>query len=437
MSTCANARRRWLLGSATPRTTAAGFFSTVLLLAACAPADDGITSEDVLPEGRWHVAPRDGQARGESPNGEEDLTDQQRAQLLSLPYLSGSRTATAQDRGVVAWADDHSWGRHNLYTSGHGPDVLLLYSDGTPVHRWRMPFERAFPGQPTSAETPFFRRAHVLPGGHLIAIYQGGGMVRLDAESQVQWAAPGGFFNDFFVTEDDEVWAVVKEARSLPDVRDGEEILEDKLRLLDAVTGEAHRELSILRLLLASRFRDVLEPLGETADILHSNTVQVLGAEAEGHPLFAPGQLLISMREISTVAVLDPLAETVVWAQRGPWHMQHEPTLQTNGNILLFDNRGGSGGRARVVEVDPTTGEITFELDGFVSPEAGTVARLANGNLLVTESERGRAVEITPAGEIAWEFRSPHRAGRNDDLVATLFEIVRLTDDQVAFFLDE
>jgi hypothetical protein len=52
---------------------------------------------------------------------------------------------------------------------------------------------------------------------------------------------------------------------------------------------------------------------------------------------------------------------------------------------------------------------------------------------LITESERGRAFEITPAGEVVWEFVSPHRGGRNSELVATLFELVRLDFNEVPF----
>ena len=181
-------------------------FLTAALLSGCTDSSSP-AAEDRLPEGRWHLAPRS------ASNELQDVAEQERAQLLSMPYLSGSVRATDGDEGVVAWAPDHSWGSHNLYTSGHGPDVLLMRSDGTYVHRWRLPFERAFPDRPTSVETPFFRRAHLLPGGDLIAIYQGGGIVRLDADAEIVWKLAGGFFNDFFVADDESVWALTKTAR--------------------------------------------------------------------------------------------------------------------------------------------------------------------------------------------------------------------------------
>ena len=56
----------------------------------------------------------------------------------------------------------------------------------------------------------------------------------------------------------------------------------------------------------------------------------------------------------------------------------------------------------------------------------GTNQRLANGNTLVTESENGRAIEVTPRGQIVWEYINPERAGPHGTLIATLFEVERL-----------
>ena len=67
--------------------------------------------------------------------------------------------------------------------------------------------------------------------------------------------------------------------------------------------------------------------------------------------------------------------------------------------------------------------------DPLWSKSCGTVQRLANGNTLITESDNGRALEVTPEGEVVWEFLSPHRAGDDGELVATLFDVIRLPPD--------
>ena len=63
---------------------------------------------------------------------------------------------------------------------------------------------------------------------------------------------------------------------------------------------------------------------------------------------------------------------------------------------------------------------------GFFSPFMGSAERLPNGNTLITESDYGRALEVTPGGETVWEFYSPFSAGANDEYIATLMEVVRL-----------
>ena len=55
-----------------------------------------------------------------------------------------------------------------------------------------------------------------------------------------------------------------------------------------------------------------------------------------------------------------------------------------------------------------------------------TSQRLPGGNVLVTESDNGRAFEITPDGDVVWDFYNPHRAGDDDEFIATLFEVLRL-----------
>ena len=69
------------------------------------------------------------------------------------------------------------------------------------------------------------------------------------------------------------------------------------------------------------------------------------------------------------------------------------------------------------------------EEDPFFTATCGTAERLPNGNTLITESDNGRAFEVTPDKEIVWEFYNPHRAGPDDEYIATLFEVIRLPSD--------
>ncbi len=91
----------------------------------------------------------------------------------------------------------------------------------------------------------------------------------------------------------------------------------------------------------------------------------------------------------------------------------------------------GHEGYSRVLELDPISGAELWSWapeppETFFSVFCGSATRLAGGNTLVTESCNGRALEITPDGQVVWAFISPHRAGKEGELVAALFEVTRL-----------
>jgi outer membrane protein assembly factor BamB len=167
-----------------------------------------------------------------------------------------------------------------------------------------------------------------------------------------------------------------------------------------------------------------------SGDIFHTNTLEVLdGRSADRDPAFRAGNVLLSVLKLDTIAVLDPERGEIVWAKTGSWRRQHQPTFLDDGNLLVFDNRGPGGESSRVVEIDPRTGSTVWSYDkDLFSKTLGSCQRLPNGNTLITESENGRALEVTRDGRVVWEYYNPNRAGEHKELVAVLFEVVRLPD---------
>jgi hypothetical protein len=56
----------------------------------------------------------------------------------------------------------------------------------------------------------------------------------------------------------------------------------------------------------------------------------------------------------------------------------------------------------------------------------GTAQRLANGNTRITETDAGRALEVTRDGTIVWEYVRDLRAPSDPGKVARLFEVERM-----------
>lgn len=89
--------------------------------------------------------------------------------------------------------------------------------------------------------------------------------------------------------------------------------------------------------------------------------------------------------------------------------------------------------KSRILEVNPHTQAIVWKYEGqppsaFFTPSCGTAQRLGNGNTLITETDKGRALEVSPSGDIVWEYLNPERGGPDGEYIACLLEVVRISE---------
>ncbi len=392
------------------------------------PAPQGRKSADDRP-GRWRAA------KGE----DNQLTEEQLAEierLESIGYLSGSKTAT--DIGGVTVHDRTRAGHgYNFFTSGHFPGALLMDMDGNILHEWRCEFLDAFPDRGDivlDERTQHWRRGYLYENGDVLGIFEGVGLVRLDRDSNIIWTYDGGAHHDLEVMDDGRIFVLTRDAHRVPRLKLKSVVLEDFITILSS-DGEELDRISILSAFWDSSYDRALLALKmrQSGDITHTNTLEVLdGSLADRIPAFRKGNVLISFRKLHAIAVVDIEARKVVWLMAGPWIGQHQPTVLPNDHILIFDN-GGETRISRVIEFDPVTQEEIWRYDGnddgeFYTKSCGSNALLPNGNILITESDNGRAFEVTRAGEIVWEYRNPARAGGRGQLIATIFDMVRLPE---------
>jgi hypothetical protein len=184
-------------------------------------------------------------------------------------------------------------------------------------------------------------------------------------------------------------------------------------------------------------------------DYLHINAMTPLGLNkwfTQGDQRFDPQNILISSRNANFVAIIEKRTGHIVW-RLGPDYParsqqklprpvdqivgQHNPHLIAaglpgEGNLLVFDNQGEGGyppaamqtnPGSRVLEIDPVKKEIVWAYTGLDSDRAvwtfhssfiSNADRLPNGNTFINEGMNGRFFQVTRAGEIVWEYISPH-----------------------------
>jgi len=411
----------------------------LLLVAGCAREDRASAAgKQAAPDtvasaipGRWQVM------RG--PSDPVPLTPEQQAaarQLESLGYVAGSQEPRT-DETVTVYDAARAWNGLNLFTSGHAPAAYLTNMTGRIIHSWSREYHDVWPdaeSDPPHGNCEFWRRVRLLPDGGLLAIYEGLGIVRLDRDSHVVWARHNGAHHDLRVMPDGTIQLLTRRAHVVSSVNPTQPILEDHLTVLDA-EGNELSSISIVDCFERSPFADLgLRYREEGGDLMHTNTVRVL-PRGPDYPVewLRGGWILTSLRRPSVLAVIDPERQVVVQAWQGPFQGQHDPSLVPGDRLLLFDN-DGRGGHSRVLELDLRTLEIAWEYDGppaapLDSRTCSTAARLPNGNTLITESDQGRALEVTREGEVVWEFYNPFRVGEDPVYIATLFELTRLRLD--------
>lgn len=324
--------------------------------------------------------------------------------------------------GVTLLNRDKCDDSYRLYSSRGTEVAHLIDRDGRELHKW------AFPQGHT------WHYAEMQPNGNLIAIIKDIMILELDWNSKLIWRAKLRAHHDFARLPNGNTLVVSR--RSLPNPwKEGGNLSLDVLVELtpgnDVVWEwkvEEHAE-EIAQLVPLQ-----MPPSELFSDWPHVNTIEILpgGPAAKKDPRFAAGNLLFCGRHIDTIGVIDRKTGKVVWAW-GPGELlgPHMPTMLANGDLLVYDNGSNRStkvrGYTRILELDPIAGEIVWQYRAdppthFYSRARGSSQRLPNGNTLIAESDPGRFFEVTPDGEMVWEFYNPDltRSGSRHALYRTV-----------------
>ncbi len=386
-------------------------------------------------------------AAADRPDPAERLETELLEELGAIGYLAGTNPP-GPTTGVIRHERALAEPGLNFFTSGHAPVAVLMDMEGGVLHEWRAEFRDIFPYHPRAAKgvdprRNFWRDAVLLPNGDIIVIWDLFGIFKLNRESRVLWVVPGGAHHDLQLTDDGGIVHLAAERRRLPEIPENAAIDDfivvrdaDGVELSRLALSEALRTADWpgLRESFWARERTRDSGLRQKAryDPFHTNSLRLLSEEEAarlGDP-FRRGDALVSMAMLDTIAIVDMVKGSARWWQTGPFGMQHKPRVTPDGGIILFNNYL-SAKRSSVQILNPSTRRVTWEYTGpesapLFSKRSGGVEILPTGNILILESDAGRILQITPEREVAWEFRSPHLAGRRRDRVAHLYSVDRI-----------
>ena len=319
-----------------------------------------------------------------------------------------------RDVGLLEYDQSRATPGFTLFSPLQAEDVYLLGMRGEVLHQWKLTGKKG-------------GYAHLIPNGNLLGVVMADSeavrtrealrMVReYDWDGNVVWEceAPGHHHDYRRLANGNTIFFGF------------ERFTEESIgRLRGGVPGSEMEDGGVLG--------DTIFEVSATGDIvwewhaqddmeIENYPIHVLGNREEfshANSLFpmANGDVLISLRRSNWLLVIDRDTKKVKWQrQDDAWGGQHDAQILDNGNLMLFangyhvsDNLCGS----KIIEMNMDTGEEVWAYEGsppwsFSSPHISGCQRLWSGNTLICEGLWGRIFEVTPDGDIDWEYISPY-----------------------------
>ena len=314
----------------------------------------------------------------------------------------------------------------------------VIDRQGNVLHSWEVDTDKLFAQIPnlagkTKPENFYPSGIALTPDGGLVMAIQGRntypfqiGLVRIDRNGNVVWKHWNNSHHWIAVAADGTVYAPYREAID-GKTHFGGTAVETRCKAnlgaegigVYAPDGKLLRRISLLDAVDKSDFSGLLYGLRSGCDPLHLNSIDIvtpaIAAKISG---ITAGDLLISLRELNTVAIIDGTDGHFKKVITGRSAAQHSPRFLPDGTALVLDNQGGrmAQGGSRVLRMDFNTGTSTtvFPQPGetaelpFFTKTAGHIEVSPDGaRAMVVGKDPGRAFEIDVAsGKALWSYRN-------------------------------
>lgn len=313
------------------------------------------------------------------------------------------------------------------FSKKHDQVIVELFSiaEGKVLHTWVPPLTEIFKRSPEFSGTSNsnntntrkrYRAQHplLLKDGGIVFTSGDGPMVRIDACGHLVWIINRRFHHSIELDHLGNIVSpiVMKKQNSdtvLPYRDDGIAIV--------SLDGHIINEYSITDILLKNGYRSLIYGIGKFEnDRLHLNDVQPILRNSGSASI---GDIALSMRHLSTVALFKPKSGKIVWLKTGPWLNQHDINQLEDGRFSIFSNNivrlengntlFAEDSMSHVYVFNPLNNNIAqpyfdemAEMQ-IATPTNGRSKILSNGDVYIEESDRCRLVRISQS-KARWEY---------------------------------
>jgi len=332
-------------------------------------------------------------------------------------------------------------------------DVTTL--DGRKLHTWVLNWQKMWPDakhvpgrlRPWSPPGTIIHGVALMENGDLVYSYEYLGLLRVGRGGEVRWRLPYQTHHSIHVHDDGNLWVCGQKEHTEVDPRFPNRTppFEEDTVLVVSPEGRIVEEWSVLELLnreglsgllhLGSQENDITS-VGD--DLVHLNDVEPF-PEKMTPGFFGPGDVMVSLRNLNTILVVERATKKIKFLSIGRTIRQHDPDFLDGNRISVFDNHNdqsvGSAQRSRIVIITAPANTLEVYFEGsarlpFFTRTMGKHQWLPNGNLLLSEGNSGRGLEIDKDRQLVWSYVNEVEPG----FTAYATEVQRLPASTERFF---
>lgn len=303
---------------------------------------------------------------------------------------------------------------------------------GKVLHSWPLPLDALFKGEKLAGKTDLENfypvGIQLQDDGSLIATFHARntypytiGIAKIGWDGKLLWKHIDGAHHWLHNLSGGRVAAPIQVQRKMQyfgdtklEVRCKNVVYDEGVRIYRP-DGSTEQTMMMIDVLLRSDYPGLLYSLRDSCDPIHINSVDVVMPEfAANIPGATAGDLLVSLREASTIAIINPRTGKIVHSFSGRTAAQHSAHFLPDGSIVAFDNLGGSAktGGSRILRINPVNGTTqtifptaaSASVLPFFSPDGSNIAVSPDGKrLMISSKEESRDIEIDIAtGKPLW-----------------------------------
>ena len=216
--------------------------------------------------------------------------------------------------------------------------VLFDIEKREKVFIWKWPIQDIFDSSTIGKKVTkcCFRAQHpiIMKNGDLISNSSQGPLVRINKNSELVWLVDRQAHHSINLDHNGNV--VVPVVSQSPPDKNINPTREDGYIVVDPNSGEVIFEENLRDILEINSYFGLLYGTGiPEQDLIHLNDVEII---LKNDDFVKKGDLLFSLRNLSTVFLYRPSSKKIIWLKNGPWLKQHDVDYIGDGNFTIFDN---------------------------------------------------------------------------------------------------